>query len=62
MLTGDRSISDHVMLLKGSFFQMSSYARAYVCIAVLRKLMKKTKGNFVENIMWSEMGKQNVQA
>ena len=35
---------------KNSFFKISSYARAYV------------KENSLENITWSKMGKQNVQA
>ena len=34
---------------------MSSNARAYVCIVY-------TKTNFLENITWSELGKQNIQA
>ena len=40
-----------------TFFQMSSSARAYVCITHV-----KTKRNSLGNITWSEMGKQNVQA
>ena len=40
-----------------TFFQMSSSARAYVCIIYV-----KQKENSPRNITWSEMGKQNVQA
>ena len=40
-----------------TFFQMSSYARQYVRITY-----EKRKENSLENITWSEMGKQNVQA
>ena len=40
-----------------SFFQMSSYARAN-----LRITNEKQKENSHEDITWSEMGKQNVQA
>ena len=36
---------------------MSSYARAYVQITY----EKKQKENSLENITWSEMGKQNLQ-
>ena len=36
---------------------MSSYAREYVRITY-----EKQKENSLENITWSEMGKQNVQA
>ena len=43
--------------LENSFFQTSSYARAYVRITY-----KKQKENSLENVTWSERGKQNVQA
>ena len=43
--------------LGNGFFQMWSYARAYVCIT-----HEKQKENSLGNITWSEMGKQNVQA
>ena len=42
---------------ENSFFQVSSYARANVRITC-----EKTKENSHENITWSEIGKQNVQA
>ena len=32
-------------------------ARAYVCI-----IYEETKANSLENITWSELGKQNIQA
>ena len=41
--------------LENSFFQMSSYARAYARITCERQ-----KENSLENITWFEMGKQNV--
>ena len=44
--------------LGNSFFQMWSYAHAYVRITY----EKKQRDNSLENITWSEMGKQNVQA
>ena len=45
------------------FFQMSSYARASTCIIMCTQLlMKREKANSLENIRWSESGKQNTQA
>ena len=41
-----------------SFFQMSSDARANVCL----NTEKKQKENCHDGITWSEMGKQNIQA
>lgn len=38
---------------------MSAYPIEYVCI-ILRKY--KLKENFLENIRWSELEKQNIQA
>ena len=41
------------------FFQMSPYARAYVCKTYEKQKQKESP---LLNIKWSEMGKQNVQA
>ena len=47
------------MLLEGIVsFKLSSYARANVRITIEKK---KKKQNSHESIMWSEMGKQNIQ-
>ena len=43
-------------------FQMSPYTLASACISMHKLFMKRQKPNSLENIMWSELGKQNIQA
>ena len=40
------------------FFQMQSYARASMCMCMHNFKMKRQKANSLENISWSELGKQ----
>ena len=42
--------------------QIPSYARASRCILIYARFMKRQKANSPENIMWSELEKQNMQA
>ena len=44
------------------FFQIQSYARASMCMCMHNFKMKRQKANSLENITWSELGKQNIQA
>ena len=43
-------------------FQMSPYTLASTCISMHKLFMKRQKPNSLENITWSELGKQNIQA
>ena len=54
-------ILKHVMLPQRIFF-INVFLNIHVHVQVDAHFVKRQKTNFIENITWSELGKQNMQA